>query len=89
MFNRSIDHLKEQDDRALIDYYAADLADLAVHVLTSWLMLRDADAQERKRELAQAYIAETLPEIRARVATLQALDPTPFQARAALVTEID
>jgi alkylation response protein AidB-like acyl-CoA dehydrogenase len=42
LFQRSIDHLKEQDDRALIDYYAADLADMAVYVVTSWLALRDA-----------------------------------------------
>jgi hypothetical protein len=89
LFNRSIDHLKEQDDRALIDYYAADLADLAIHVLTSWLMLRDADAAERKRELARAYIGDKLPKVRARVATLQSLDPTPFEAREALVTDLD
>jgi alkylation response protein AidB-like acyl-CoA dehydrogenase len=89
LFNRSIDHLKEQDDRPLIDYYATDLADLAIQVLTSWLMLRDADAVERKQELARTYIADTLPKVRARVATLQALDPAPFRARGALVTELD
>ena len=43
LLNRSIDHMKEAaDDRALIDYYASDLSDLAVDVLTSWLALRDA-----------------------------------------------
>jgi hypothetical protein len=89
LFNRSIDHLKEQDDRPLIDYYAADLANLAVDVLTSWLMLRDADAVERKRELARSYIGDRLSKVRARVATLQALDPAPFRAREALVTELD
>jgi alkylation response protein AidB-like acyl-CoA dehydrogenase len=89
LFNRSIDHLKEQDDRPLIDYYASDLADLAVQVLTSWLMLRDADAVERKRELARAYIADMLPKARARVTTLQELDPAPFRARDALVTDLD
>jgi len=89
LFNRSIDHLKEQDDRPLIDYYAADLANLAVDVLTSWLMLRDADAVERKRELARSYIGDRLSKVRARVATLQALDSAPFRAREALVTELD
>ncbi len=89
LFNRSIDHLREQDDRTLIDYYASDLADMAVYALTSWLMLRDADVVERKRELARAYISETLPKIRARLATLQALDPAPLQARDAIVAELD
>nr|HID14866.1 acyl-CoA dehydrogenase [Anaerolineae bacterium] len=32
LLNRCIDHLKTQEDRALIDYYAVDLADVAVYV---------------------------------------------------------
>ena len=87
LLNRSIDHLKEQDDRALIDYYAADLADMALCVLTSWLTLRDARSGERKRELARVYISETMPKFRGRMATIQALDPAPVQARDALLSE--
>jgi alkylation response protein AidB-like acyl-CoA dehydrogenase len=81
LLNRSIDHLKEQDDRALIDYYAADLADMAVQVLTCWLALRDARSTERKRELARVYISEALPNFRGRMAMIQASDPAPLQAR--------
>jgi alkylation response protein AidB-like acyl-CoA dehydrogenase len=87
LLNRSIDHLKEQDDRALIDYYAADLADMALYVLTSWLTLRDAQSGERKRELARVYISETMPRFRGRMATIQAIDPTPIQARDVLLSE--
>jgi hypothetical protein len=87
LLNRSIDHLKEQDDRALVDYYAADLADMAVYVLTSWLALRDAQAAERKRELARVYIAETMPKFRGRMAAIQAIDPAPLQAREAILAE--
>jgi hypothetical protein len=81
LFNRSIDHLREQDDRALLDYYAVDLADMAVHLLTSWLVLRDARSAERKRELARVYISEALPKFRARMAMIQATDPAPVQSR--------
>jgi alkylation response protein AidB-like acyl-CoA dehydrogenase len=87
LFNRSVDHMKEQDDRALIDYYAADLADLALYVLTGWLALRDARSTERKRELARVYIGETMPKVRGRVAMVQAIDPAPMQARELVLAE--
>jgi alkylation response protein AidB-like acyl-CoA dehydrogenase len=81
LLNRSIDHLKEVDDRALIDYYAADMTDLAVLVVNMWLLLGVARDSERKRELTRVYVAETLPKIRGSVATLQAMDPAPIKAR--------
>jgi alkylation response protein AidB-like acyl-CoA dehydrogenase len=87
LLNRSIDHMKEQDDRALIDYYAADLADMALYVLTSWLTLRDAQSGERKRELARVYFSETMPKFRGRMAMIQAIDPAPVQARDTLLSE--
>jgi hypothetical protein len=86
LFNRSIDHMREQDDRALIDYYAQDLADMAVHVLTSWLALRDARSADRKRELARVYVSETLPKFRGRMAVIQTIDPTPVQAKEAILS---
>ena len=81
LLNRSIDHMKEQDDRALVDYYAADLTDMAIYVLTSWLTLQQARSSERKRELARVYIAETLPKFRGRMAMLQASDRAPIEAK--------
>jgi 3-(methylthio)propanoyl-CoA dehydrogenase len=87
LFKRSIDHLKEQDDRDLLDYYAVDVVELAVGILTSWLVLRDADAAARKQELARVYLAETLPQLRSRVCTLQALEPAPVQARETILGE--
>jgi len=87
LLNRSIDHMKEQSDRALIDYYAADLADMAVYVLTSWLALRDARSAERKRDVARVYIGETLPRFRGRLAMLQASDPAPLQAKDLILAE--
>jgi alkylation response protein AidB-like acyl-CoA dehydrogenase len=87
LLNRTIDHMKEADDRALIDYYASDLSDLAVDVLTSWLALRDARTSERKQELARVYIGETLPKSRGRVAMLQALEPAPVQFHETVLAE--
>jgi len=80
-FNRCIDHLKGYKERAVIDYYAADLADVAVYVINCWLTLQDARLTETKREVARVYIAETLPRICDRVARLKAIDPTLLQAR--------
>lgn len=80
LFNRSIDHLKECD-REVIDYYASDLTDMGVNVINAWLMLQDARVSERKRAMAQVYIAEHLPKLRGAAAAIQAADPTPLQVR--------
>jgi alkylation response protein AidB-like acyl-CoA dehydrogenase len=87
LLNRSIDHMKEQDDRALIDYYAVDLSDMAVQVLTSWLVLRDAQVSDRKRELARVHISETMSKFRGKMVAIQALDPAPVRARHAILGE--
>jgi 3-(methylthio)propanoyl-CoA dehydrogenase len=81
LFNRSIDHLKELDDRDLLDYYAVDLVDLAAYVVNGWLALQAAPESGGKREIARVYIAETAPKIRGKVAALWAADPSPLEAR--------
>jgi len=81
LFNRTIDHLKEEEDRALIDYYASDLVDIAIYVINLWLVLQAARESEQKRELARFYFGETMPKIRGKVAILQAIDPTPVEAK--------
>jgi 3-(methylthio)propanoyl-CoA dehydrogenase len=58
-FKTTTDFLKEKE-REVIDYYASDLADIAVYLVNSWLMLRDGRISERKRELARLYIDEHL-----------------------------
>ena len=87
LFNRSIDHLKEEENRALIDYYASDLVDIAVYVINSWLILQAGRESERKRELARFFISETMPKIRGKVSTLQAIDPTPVEAKDIILLE--
>jgi alkylation response protein AidB-like acyl-CoA dehydrogenase len=89
LLNRSIDHLKEVDDRALIDYYAADLADMALDVLTGWLALRAGRSDGRKGELARVYLGETLPKFRGRMAAIQAIDPAPLTARHSILAETE
>jgi alkylation response protein AidB-like acyl-CoA dehydrogenase len=87
LFNRCIDHMKEQEDSAMIEYYAVDLVDIAAYVVNGWLVLQDARLAGRKREMARVYIAETLPKIRGRVTVLQAVDPAPLQARDIILAE--
>ncbi len=79
--HESADRLRGQDP-PIIDYYAADLMDLAVHVVTGWLMLEDAAASERKEQVAQLYLAEALPRMRAWRERLAALQTTPDEVRA-------
>jgi hypothetical protein len=79
-FKRATDHLKE-NDRDVIDYYASDLADMSVYILNSWLLLQDARQSERKKAIAQVYIADHLTQIHRAAETIQGADAMPLEAR--------
>jgi alkylation response protein AidB-like acyl-CoA dehydrogenase len=85
LFNRCIDHLKEAE-RVAVDYYGSDAVEVATYLLNGWLVLQDARESERKRDLARVYIGEALPQIRARIDVLRAVDPTPVQAKETVLT---
>ncbi len=85
-FNDCIDRLKGQE-RETIDYYAVDLADVAVGVITCWLMLQDARLAERKLVLARSYIAETIPKLHGSVSRLQALSQAPMRAKDVMLAD--
>jgi alkylation response protein AidB-like acyl-CoA dehydrogenase len=84
LFKRATDHLKE-NERDVIDYYASDLADMSIYILNSWLLLQDARTSERKKAIAEVYIADHLPQIHRTVETIQAADATPLEARKAIL----
>jgi hypothetical protein len=68
-------------ERDLIDYYASDLVNMAVYILNAWLLLLDAQASERKRDLAQVYLAEHLPDIHRANHSILSANAIPLQAR--------
>jgi alkylation response protein AidB-like acyl-CoA dehydrogenase len=80
-FKQATDILKEKE-RELIDYHASDLADMAVYLVNSWLMLADGKFSERKQELARLYLNEHLPQVEsARQAILNAGEaPLPMKS---------
>jgi 3-(methylthio)propanoyl-CoA dehydrogenase len=86
LFKQATDVLKEKE-RDIIDYYAADLTDMAAYVVNSWLVLQDALQSERKRDLACVYISENLPKVHASGAVILAADDTPLQARDKVLAE--
>jgi hypothetical protein len=61
-FKCATDALKEKE-REVIDYYASDLADMAVYLVNFWLMLQDGLVSARKQELARMYIYEHLSQV--------------------------
>ncbi|MBN1440286.1 MAG: acyl-CoA dehydrogenase family protein [Anaerolineales bacterium] len=63
LFQKAVDHLKGQD-RAVIDFYAGDLVDMAAWTVCSWLLLRDAGLRPHKADLYRAYLADVLPKLR-------------------------
>jgi hypothetical protein len=85
LFKRATDVLKEKE-RDMIDYYASNLVDMAAYIVNSWLLLQDAQASERKRNLAQVYLAEHLPHIQAAGQAILSADAMPLQARGSILT---
>ena len=82
--HRAAEFLKTQE-QPVIDYYAADLVDMAAYLLNAWLLMRDALVSERKAAVARAYIAEHLPKIHMAGETILAADDTPFAVRDAVL----
>jgi alkylation response protein AidB-like acyl-CoA dehydrogenase len=80
VFQQAVDRLKGSE-RDIIDYYAADLTDMAVGVVNSWLLLQDARISERKKSIARVYLAEHLPKVHSAAAAIHVADATPFEVR--------
>jgi hypothetical protein len=84
LLKKTTDTLKDKD-RDLIDYYASDLVNMAVYILNTWLLLLDAPASERKRDLAQVYFAEHLPDIQRANQAILCANAVPLQARESIL----
>jgi len=84
-FKASTDLLKNKD-RDVIDYYASDLADMAVYLVNFWLMLQDGRLTERKRDLARLYINEHLPQVQVARQAIVNASSAPLQMRASIFT---
>jgi hypothetical protein len=78
LFKRATDTLKGKS-RAMIDYYASDLVDIAAWLINSWLLLQDGALQESRCDLARAYIMANLPNIHRAAEIIFAADETPMQ----------
>ena len=84
-FKLTTDNLKAKE-RELIDYYASDLADMAVYLVNSWLMLQDGCVSERKRELARLYINQHLAQVQQARQAIMKAENLPLQMRSSIFT---
>jgi hypothetical protein len=80
VFQKAVDSLKAEPNRDRVDYYACDLVDMAVWLVNSWLLLRDANLLESKKSVARAYIASIAPRLRANGEVVMAASPVPLEA---------
>lgn len=84
-FKQATDALKEKE-REVIDYYASDLADMAVYLVNFWLMLQDGRVSERKRDLARLYIDEHLAQFQSSRQAILNGGNAPLQMRTSIFT---
>jgi alkylation response protein AidB-like acyl-CoA dehydrogenase len=80
IYQRAVDALKAQEDRARVDYYACDLVDMAVWLVNSWLLLRDTNLLESKKSVARACVASITPRLRASAEVVVGANPVPLDA---------
>ncbi len=80
LLHQAGDALKAKE-RDVIDYYAADLVDMAVYLVNAWLLLMDGKAGQRKTDLARVYAAEHLPHIHSAAQAILSANVAPLQAR--------
>jgi alkylation response protein AidB-like acyl-CoA dehydrogenase len=84
-FKQAADVLKEKE-REVIDYYASDLADMAVYLVNFWLMLQDGLVSERKQELARMYINEHISQVEGARKKLLNSGNAPLPMRSSIIT---
>ena len=85
VYQKSVDALKAQADRARVDYYACDLVDQAVWLVCGWLTLRDTNVSEDKKSIARMYINGIGPKLRAAAEIVQGSNAVPLDAIGALI----
>jgi len=85
LLGRAIDGLKAVPERERVDYYAVDLVEMAVQVVSGWLVLRDTTVAEHKKAVARAYVAAAAPKVRAAAEVVLAANPVPLEAIAVLL----
>ena len=72
--------LKAVPERDRVDYYAVDLVEMAIWVVSGWLLLRDTNAAEHKKPVARAYVASIASKVRAAAEVVLAASPVPLEA---------
>jgi hypothetical protein len=60
---------------------------MAVYIVNSWLLLQDARLSERKRAIAQVYLAEHLPQVHRAAKSIHTADATPLAVRGVILAE--
>ncbi len=70
-------------ERDAVEYFGADLMDMAAAVFNTWLLVRDACVvgEARKIEMALAYAAEQLPKAEGSAAAILLLDMSAISAK--------
>ncbi len=66
LLEKAIDYVKEKNDSLYQDYHSRRLVEMATFAVIGYLMLRDANYSERKKDVAKYFIDFALPEVKMR-----------------------
>jgi alkylation response protein AidB-like acyl-CoA dehydrogenase len=85
LFDQAAGGLKTLPERDRVDYYAVDLVEMAIWIVSGWLLLRDTNVAEHKKPVARAYVASLAPKVRAAAEVVLASNPGPLEAISVLL----
>ncbi len=85
LFDEAVGGLKALTERDRVDYYAVDLVEMAIGIVSGWLLLRDTISGEHKKPVARAHVAALAPKVRAAATVVIASDRVPLEAIQALL----
>ncbi len=85
LFGEAVGRLKALPDRDRVDYYAVDLVEMAIGIVSGWLVLRDTNVAEHKKPVARTYVASLAPKVRAGAEVVLTSSPVPLEAMPVLL----
>ncbi len=65
IFEKSVIHLKEMKNKAVVDYHSRRLCEMANEIIIAMLFLEDSAKSDRKKSIAKWWIDNILPNIKA------------------------
>lgn len=85
--DRSVEYVKEKNDKEYTDFYARKLVDIAMETYIGYLLLDQAESCEHKKDIATMFINDLLPRVEMNAAYVSSGDTSMIDAHEAVLAQ--